>query len=98
MIYGIACFWLESLQGEFERYRVPYLRKIVGSLEIAGGLGLFAGYFSAPLRILTAWCLALLMVGAIFTRYKIRDKLIHWIPAIVLLLMNVAIAIINCEY
>ena len=38
------------------------------------------------------------MVGAIFTRYKIRDKLIHWIPAIVLLLMNVAIAIINCEY
>lgn len=91
--YGVACFFSSRIAAEFERYRLPRLRKLTGSLEIAGALGLFAGFFIDPLRILSAGCLALLMVFAILARARINDSFFAMSPAIGLLLMNLLLAI-----
>lgn len=92
LAYGIACFFSENIKLEFERYRLPKIRKLTGALEIAGALGLLAGFFFDPLRILSAACLALLMTFALLARFRINDSFFAMLPALVLLLLNVMIS------
>ena len=37
--FGLACFLWPPMQREYVRYGVSQLRPLVGSLQIAGGLG-----------------------------------------------------------
>lgn len=90
--YGTACFFSAHLVAEFERYRLASLRRLTGALEIAGALGLIAGFFYDPLRILVAGCLALLMTFAILARLRINDSFLAMLPAIGLLVLNVFIS------
>jgi hypothetical protein len=91
LAYGISCFFSEGIKREFERYRLPRLRKLTGALEIAGALGLLVGFFIDPLRIISAGCLALLMTFAVLARFRINDSFFAMLPALVLLLINVFI-------
>jgi hypothetical protein len=92
--YGIACFCSSKLSQEFVRYGFgPYCR-LIGSLEIAGGIGLLAGFVYTPLRQLSALCLALLMFCALLVRIKIRDPIVASFPALFLMLLNFAIALL----
>lgn len=93
--YGAACFFSTNLKLEFERYRLPKLRKLTGALEIAGAVGLFVGFFYDPIRILSAGCLALLMTFAILARFRINDSFWAMLPAIFLLLVNVFISTVH---
>jgi hypothetical protein len=92
LAYGIACFVSKELVLEFQRYRLPYLRRLTGFLEIAGSLGLALGFIYDPLRILSAGCLSLLMVFGILARMRIKDPLFAMLPAIALLLLNLFIS------
>jgi uncharacterized membrane protein YphA (DoxX/SURF4 family) len=93
-VYGIGCFYSASLISEFERYGLKALRKLIGALEIAGALGLFIGFYLPILRFLSAGGLSMLMFFAIIVRWKIKDPILQWIPAIVLFLINLSIALI----
>lgn len=90
--YGVACFFSAHLEREFKRYRLAKLRRLTGFLEIAGALGLIAGFYFDPLRVLAAGCLALLMTFAILARLRVNDSFIAMLPAIVLLVLNIFIS------
>ncbi len=87
--YGATCFFSARLVAEFERYRLPKLRRLTGLLEIAGALGLLAGFMYDPLRILSSACLALLMICAVLARIRIGDSFGAMMPAIILLIMSI---------
>ncbi len=86
--YGLYCLFSPAAEREFERYRLPRLRRLTGFLEVAGAAGLAAGTFWAPLLPLSSAGLALLMVAAIGTRLRIGDPLAASLPAFVLCLAN----------
>lgn len=90
--YGIGCFISNQTRLEFERYKVPQLRQLTGSLQIAGSLGIVAGHWFRPLIVLSAAGLMMMMSYAVITRYKIRDTLYATMPAFSLAVLNAYIA------
>jgi hypothetical protein len=76
------------MQFEFERYRVPQLRQLTGGLQIAGSLGIIAGYWFRPLLAWSAGGLMLMMIYAVITRIRIRDPFYAAIPAFSLAVLN----------
>ncbi len=86
--YGIACLSSRRMDAEFRRYGLARFRRLVGTLECLGALGLLAGHFSPPILVLAAAGLTLLMILAVVTRVRIGDSLASTLPAIVLLVTN----------
>ena len=72
-VYGLTCLVTDRMVAEFERYGLGALRKLTGLLEVAGSLGLLAGYFYPPLLVLSSGCLSLLMLFAVGARVRIRS-------------------------
>ena len=91
--YGGACLVPGVLDAEFERYGLPRLRVLTGALEVAGALGLLAGYLVPSLGTAAAAGLALLMLCGLLARVRIRDPLVAMLPALVLLLVNGGLAL-----
>jgi uncharacterized membrane protein AbrB (regulator of aidB expression) len=91
--YGIGCFSSNEMRLEFERYKVPQLRQLTGALQIAGALGIVAGYWFRPLLALSAGSLTLMMTYAVITRFKIHDPLFAALPAFSLALLNAYIVL-----
>lgn len=88
LVYGTACVATDRMVAEFERYGLPGLRRLTGSLEIAGGLGLLVGVWWPPLGIAAAAGLCALMAAGTWTRVRIRDSLRETLPAFSLMLVN----------
>jgi len=92
--YGVSCFFSKKMIAEFDRYRLPHQRILTGIFQIAGSLGLIAGYFNRPLLVLSSGGLALMMLLAVVTRFKIRDPLYAALPAFSLFVLNLSILFI----
>lgn len=90
--YGLACFLDKRMVGEFERYRAASLRTITGGLQVAASIGLVLGLRYPPLLVLSAGGLALMMLGAVAVRIRIRDPLYAALPAIAYCMLNAYIA------
>jgi uncharacterized membrane protein YphA (DoxX/SURF4 family) len=56
----------------------------IGALELAGGLGLLAGFAVPLLRTFAALGLLLLLAGAVITHLRIKDSIKDLAPALVL--------------
>jgi hypothetical protein len=65
---------------------------VVGALKIGAGVVLIAGLFTPLPVAAAAWMVAVLMVGAIAMHLKVKDPLMKSVPALLMLLMSVAIA------
>jgi hypothetical protein len=91
LFYGLACLFSRKLVAEFERYRLPQYRVLVGSLEVAGALGLMAGWWFPPLLIAAAAGLTALMLCGLWARWRIRDPWYAMLPALVLAVVNLTI-------
>lgn len=89
--YGTSCFVSAAMVTEFERYRLARFRSLTGLLQIAGSLGLLAGYVSRPLLLLSAGGLAAMMFLGVLVRLSIRDPLVAAIPACAYLALNLYI-------
>jgi hypothetical protein len=81
------------MQREYVRYGVSRFRPLVGSLQIAGGLGLLAGFAVPLIGQLAAAGLALLMFLGALLRRRIRDSLAQTLPAIFYLALNFYLAV-----
>jgi hypothetical protein len=81
------------MQREYVRYGVSRFRPLVGSLQIAGGLGLLAGFAAPLLGQLAAVGLALLMFLGALLRRRIKDSLVQTLPAIFYLALNAYLAV-----
>ena len=93
LFYGLACLCSPKLVAEFERYRLARFRALVGSLEVAGALGLIAGWWFPPLQTAAAAGLFALMVCGLWARWRIRDPWYAMLPAFVLAVINLIIAL-----
>ena len=51
LFYGLVCLLFEGRSGEFERFGLARLCKLIGGLKVAGALGLGAGYFLPSLVV-----------------------------------------------
>jgi hypothetical protein len=93
LFYGLACLFSSKLVAEFERYRLARWRVLVGSLEVAGALGLIAGWWFPPLQTAAAAGLFALMICGLWARWRIRDPWYAMLPAFVLAVVNLLIVL-----
>ena len=93
LFYGLACLFSAKLVAEFERYRLARWRVMVGGLEVAGAVGLIAGWWFPPLQTAAAAGLFALMICGLWARWRIRDPWYVMLPAFVLAVVNLAIVL-----
>ena len=78
----------EKVVGILTRVGVPPARiPLLGALQILGGLGVIIGIWVPVLGVVSALCLTLYYLGAIFAHLRIKDPLKEVAPAIVLFLV-----------
>jgi uncharacterized membrane protein YphA (DoxX/SURF4 family) len=88
LYYGLSCLLSDAMVAEFERFGLSRFRRLVGSLEVLGAVGLLAGYLVPALVVVASGGLTLLMLLGLATRLRVRDPLPEALPALVLLLVN----------
>lgn len=83
------------MRGEFEAYGLPaWAMWATGVVKIGVAVAMFAGIWFPILVQPAALVLILLMLGALAMHAKVKDPLIAYVPALVMLLMAVAIAVL----
>lgn len=93
--YGATALLSERMVAEFERYGFARLRVPTAMLQIAGSLGLLAGFFYRPLLLLSAGGFAVMMLFAVLVRIKIRDPVHEIVPAFVLLCLDILLVVLG---
>lgn len=76
------------MKREYVRYGVPHFRPLIGSLQIAGGLGLLTGLAVPLIGQFAAAGLAILMLAGAGLRIHIKDSLMQTLPAAFYLVLN----------
>ena len=79
------------MKSEYARWGYNNQRKIVGSLQLLGGIGLILGLQINVLLITTSFCFIMMMTMAIFIRVKIKDNITDILPAITYLFLSILI-------
>lgn len=93
LYYGLHGLLSDRMVAEFERYGLSRYRRLTGSLEVLGALGLVVGYFVLPVLVIASAGLTLLMTLGVVTRVRVRDPIAHTIPAFALMLVNAYILV-----
>ena len=88
LLYGLSCLFADGMVAEFERFGLSRFRRLTGALEVAGALGLVAGYRFPVFTVAASGGLAALMLLGIATRLRLRDPFVATLPALLLLLIN----------
>ncbi|MEO6911290.1 MAG: DoxX family protein [Edaphobacter sp.] len=84
------------MREEFAAYGLPpIVMYVVGALKVAAALCLIAGIWWHSLVFPAALLISLLMVGALAMHVKIHDPAKKSVPALVLLLISVAICFLD---
>lgn len=91
--YGASLFGSRAMVAEFERYGLAPYRTLTGAIQVAAGAGLLAGLWYRPLLLLSAGGLAVMMLGAIVVRLRVRDPLLAAVPALLLLCLNLYVVL-----
>ena len=91
IIYGYSSFISRRMKSEYARWGYDNQRKIVGSLQLLGGIGLILGLQINVLLITTSFCFIMMMTMAIFIRIKIKDNIADILPAITYLFLSILI-------
>ena len=73
----------------------PTLNRAIGVLELAAVAGLLAGIVVRPLAIAAATGVTLLMIGAVASHIRVRDRIAAAVPA--LLVGAAAVAVVVLE-
>jgi len=85
----------ENLRAEFEAYGLPvWFMWVVGILKIGVAFSLLAGIWMPALVQPAAFVLVVLMLGAVCMHLKVRDPFMAGAPALAMLAMAVAIAVL----
>ena len=79
------------MKSEYARWGYSGQRKVIGSLQFLGGIGLILGLQIDVLLITTSFCFIMMMTMAIFIRIKIKDNITEILPAITYLFLSILI-------
>lgn len=91
LYYGLSVLVSNAMVKEFERFGMIRFRKLTGSLEVLGSVGLILGYFMPQLVVIASGGLTLLMVVGVAVRYRAGDSIADALPASVMSLVNLYI-------
>ncbi len=81
-----------TMPEEFAAYGLPvWLTYVVGALKVLSALWLLGGIWAPLPAAAAATVLCLLMVGALLMHVKVRDPLLRYVPAALMLALNLAI-------
>lgn len=95
VFYGFNCLFSKEMINEFKRFGLTDgQRKLTGTLQLAGGIGLAMGYFTSMyLVLLAAVGLCVLMIMGFIVRLRIKDSVYQSLPSLLLALLNLYIVI-----
>lgn len=86
----------KNLKEEFATYGLPpAMFYIVGGLKLAAAAALLAGLWVPHLALAAAVTLIVLMAGAVAMHFKVKDPAQRYIPALAMLAMSTALAVMN---
>jgi uncharacterized membrane protein YphA (DoxX/SURF4 family) len=85
----------QSLQQRDHLHVAPWFWRLTGVLELLGAVGLVVGIFAHPVAIIAGILLAIIMIGASGTHIMRRDSFSHLAPALILLVLAVAVAVLQ---
>ena len=88
LYYGFACLFANGMVEEFKRFGLSRFRRLTGSLELLGAIGLLVGYAIPVFALLSAAGLTVLMMLGVATRIRARDSALETAPAAILMLVN----------
>jgi len=91
--YGTTCLLPGKMVSEFERFGLARFRTMTGALQLAGSIGLVAGFFSNALLIFSAGGLAILMLLGVIVRLRLRDPLVAILPAAFYFCLNLFLVV-----
>jgi uncharacterized membrane protein YphA (DoxX/SURF4 family) len=93
LYYGYTVLSQPRMKVEFDRYRMPGVRRLVGAVELLGGAGVLLGLAYPPLGALAAAGLTSLMVLGLLTRLRIHDEPRTMVPAALLAALNAVLVV-----
>lgn len=93
IVFGCGCFVSSWMEREYRRYGLPGFRKLVGILQLLGSVGLIVGFLIPWVGQSASSGLALLMLGGVGVRLKIKDSVLQTLPAIAYLVLSAYLAI-----
>ena len=92
-LVSILFVWVvryNNIQKEFEQFNLPkWLRDIVGILKISFAVMLHSDM--STIVLIGSGGISLLMIGAIFTHFRVKNKLHKMFPALTLFSINMII-------
>ena len=85
----------KTIHEEFATYGLPaFMVYVVGGLKVIIALALLAGIWVPSLVAPAAAVLILLMIGAIMMHLKVKDPIKKTVPALLMLVMAIAITLL----
>tara|TARA_B100001287_G_scaffold104427_1_gene87758 strand:+ start:7846 stop:8190 length:345 start_codon:yes stop_codon:yes gene_type:complete len=88
IIYGLLLLKSKKMQEEFIRFGLVKYIKLVGVLELLGGVGLIVGLkFNFVLQF-SSLGLGVLMFLGLLTRIKVKDSFLISFPALFFMIIN----------
>ena len=88
IVYGISSFFSNKMIGEYERWGFSKKRKLIGTCQLLGGIGLLLGLKYNLFVIISSLCLAAMMLFAVLVRIRVRDGFLQTLPAIGYMALN----------
>lgn len=92
--YGGETLFATPPRGEYERYGMPGVRVMAGSMQLLGGCGVLIGLWITPIGIAAAVGLTAMMVLGLVVRYRVHDAPRLMVPAATLAAINAAVVVL----
>ena len=92
--YGINSFYSKRMVSEYSRWGYDKLRFFLAWCQLLGGCGLLIGLLHPslyPLISITSFLLTIMMLTAVFTRIKAKDRLLITLPSVFYSILNAII-------
>lgn len=94
LFYGYETLFAHPPRGEFERYGMPGVRRFVGCTQLLGGAGVLVGIRFAPLGVVAAAGLTVMMCLGLLVRCRIHDAPRLMMPAASLGVVNAVLVVL----
>ena len=88
IIYGVTCLFTVGMRLEFERFRVPQYRVLIGVTQLMGAGALLIGMRIPVVGLVGALGLTLQMAAGVAVRIRIGDTWLQASQAALFMLIN----------